>query len=117
MVKKSAANSTRQWAHTLSCRRLHLEFLSSESPLSSPGAAFFDCQSIGETYAHDDRLQHVERPSGHTYTFTRQPNDTTDIDVVVVRDGTNLKGRLLGLVLGTIGRRVLERAFGKAKPI
>ena len=44
--------------------------------------------------------------SGHTYTFTRQPNDTTDIDVVVVRDGKNLKGRLLGFVLGTIGRRV-----------
>jgi hypothetical protein len=49
--------------------------------------------------------------SGHTYTFTRQPNVTTDIDVVVVREGKNLKGRVLGFVLGTIGRRVLERAF------
>jgi hypothetical protein len=35
----------------------------------------------------------------------------TDIDVVVVRDGKNLKGWVLGLVLGTIGRRVLEKAF------
>jgi hypothetical protein len=51
--------------------------------------------------------------SGHTYTFTRQPNGTTGIDAVVVRDGKNLRGRLLGLVLGTIGRRVLERAFEK----
>src|ERR1700726_1212507 len=49
--------------------------------------------------------------SGHTYTFTRQPNGTTDIDVVVVREGKNLKGWVLGLVLGTIGRRVLEKAF------
>ena len=49
--------------------------------------------------------------SGHTYTFRRQPNDTTDIDVVVIRDGKNLKGWLLGLVLGTIGRRVLDKAF------
>jgi hypothetical protein len=49
--------------------------------------------------------------SGHTYTFTRQPDGTTDIDVVVVREGKNLKGRVLGFVLGTIGRRVLERAF------
>jgi hypothetical protein len=49
--------------------------------------------------------------SGHTYTFTRQANGTTDIDVVVVRDGKNLKGRALGFVLGTIGRRVLEKAF------
>jgi hypothetical protein len=49
--------------------------------------------------------------SGHTYTFTRQPNGTTDIDVIVVRDGKNLKGWVLGFVLGTIGRSVLERAF------
>ena len=49
--------------------------------------------------------------SGHAYTFTRQPNGTTDIDVVVVREGKNLKGRLLGFVVGTIGRRVLEKAF------
>jgi hypothetical protein len=27
--------------------------------------------------------------SGHTYTFTRQPNGTTDIDVVIVREGKN----------------------------
>ena len=49
--------------------------------------------------------------SGHTYTFTRRPDGTTDIDVDVVREGKNLKGRVLGFVLGTIGRRVLERAF------
>jgi hypothetical protein len=49
--------------------------------------------------------------SGHTYTFTRQPNGTTDIDVVVVRDGKNLKGWLLGLVLGTVGKGVLVKAF------
>lgn len=49
--------------------------------------------------------------SGHTYTFTRQPNGKTAIDVVVVREGKNLRGRLLGLVLGTIGKRVLEKAF------
>jgi hypothetical protein len=49
--------------------------------------------------------------SGHTYSFTRRPNGTTDIDLVVVREGKNLRGRLLGLVLGTIGRRVLEKAF------
>lgn len=49
--------------------------------------------------------------SGHTYTFTRRPDGKTDIDAVVVRDGKNLKGRVLGFVLGTVGRRVLERAF------
>ncbi|MET4476648.1 hypothetical protein [Bradyrhizobium sp. F1.13.3] len=49
--------------------------------------------------------------SGHTYTFRRRRDGMTDIDVVVVREGRNLKGRILGLVLGTMGRRVLERAF------
>jgi hypothetical protein len=49
--------------------------------------------------------------SGHTYSFTRQPDGTTDIDVIVVREGKNLKGRVLGFVLGTVGKRVLDRAF------
>ena len=49
--------------------------------------------------------------SGHTYTFSRRLDGTTDIDVVVVRNGKNLKGLVLGFVLGTIGRRVLEKAF------
>jgi hypothetical protein len=49
--------------------------------------------------------------SGHTYTFIRNPNGTTDIDVVVVREGKNLRGRMLGFVLRTIGRNVLETAF------
>jgi hypothetical protein len=52
--------------------------------------------------------------SGHTYTFQRRPDGLTDIDVVVVRDGKTLKGRLLGLVLGTIGKGVLEKAFANS---
>ncbi|ADB50596.1 hypothetical protein [Conexibacter woesei] len=45
--------------------------------------------------------------SGHTYTFTRQPDGTTEVDVVVVRDGKNVKGRALGLLLSVAGKRVL----------
>jgi hypothetical protein len=51
--------------------------------------------------------------SGHTYTFTRQPNGTTDVDVVVVREGKNIKGRLLGIVLGIFGKRVLGKELEK----
>ena len=51
--------------------------------------------------------------SGHTYTFTRKPDGTTDVDVVVVREGKNLKGRLLGVVVGTVGKGMLEKAFRK----
>ena len=35
----------------------------------------------------------------------------TDIDVVVVRDGKNIIGWVLGFVLGTIGKGVLRKAF------
>jgi len=49
--------------------------------------------------------------SGHTYTLTRQPDGTTDVDVVVVREGKNLKGRAIGLGLGVIGKRFLGKAF------
>jgi hypothetical protein len=49
--------------------------------------------------------------SGHSYNFTRRPDGLTEIDVVVVRDGKDLKGRLLGLVVGTVGKGVLEKAF------
>jgi hypothetical protein len=52
--------------------------------------------------------------SGHSYTFTRRLDGRTDIDVVVVREGKNLKGWLLGLVLATVGRSVLEKAFEKS---
>jgi hypothetical protein len=49
--------------------------------------------------------------SGHTYTFSRRPDGRTDVDAVVVREGKNLKGRALGFVVGTIGKRVLTKAF------
>ena len=51
--------------------------------------------------------------SGHVYTFTRRPDGKTDVDAVVVRDGKNLKGWALGLVLGTVGKSVLRTAFDK----
>lgn len=49
--------------------------------------------------------------SGHTYTFARWADGTTDIDLAVVRDGKNLRGWIIGFVLGTVGSGVLERAF------
>ncbi|MFX0579199.1 hypothetical protein [Nocardia nepalensis] len=51
--------------------------------------------------------------SGHTYTFTRRPDGMTDVDVVIVREGKNLKGRVLEVVVGTVGKRVLKQALDK----
>jgi hypothetical protein len=51
--------------------------------------------------------------SGHTYAFTRKPDGTTDVDVVVVRDGKNLKGHAVGALLAVVGKRVLGKELGK----
>jgi hypothetical protein len=51
--------------------------------------------------------------SGHTYTLTRRPDGTTDVDLVVVREGKNFKGRVLGAMLAIVGKRVLGKAFEK----
>jgi hypothetical protein len=53
-------------------------------------------------------------PSGYTYTLTPQSDGTTDVDVVIVREGKNLKGRVLSSVLGTIGKRSLGKAFSNS---
>ena len=49
--------------------------------------------------------------SRHTYRLMHLPEGTTVVDTVVVREGKNLKGRLLGLVLGSIGEGKLRQAF------
>ncbi len=49
--------------------------------------------------------------SGYVYTLKARADGATEIDVVIVRDGKNLKGRLLGLVFALFGKRVLGKAF------
>jgi len=49
--------------------------------------------------------------SGHTYTFDRRADGTTGIDVVVVREGKNLKGKVIGALLPLIGKRFFSRGF------
>jgi hypothetical protein len=52
--------------------------------------------------------------SGHTYTFERRPDGTTGIDVVVVREGKNAKGKVLGAVVSLAGKRFLTGGFIKS---
>jgi hypothetical protein len=49
--------------------------------------------------------------SGHTYTLTPRPDGKTDVDALVVREGKNLKGRALAIVLAMFGRQVLGKAL------
>ena len=52
--------------------------------------------------------------SGHTYTLTPRPDGTTDVDAVIVREGKNLKGRMLAVLLSTGGKRVLAKALASS---
>ncbi len=49
--------------------------------------------------------------SRHIYTFKSQQDGTTDISVLVVRQGKNLRGRLFAGLLGIVGTRVFGKAF------
>jgi hypothetical protein len=49
--------------------------------------------------------------SSHIYTLTPQPDGTTEVDLVSVRDGKNFKGRAIGVVLSTVGKSKLKNAF------
>lgn len=47
--------------------------------------------------------------SGFTYTLKPNPDGTTDVDVVVVREGKNLKGKVIEALAGVLGKRVLQK--------
>ncbi len=49
--------------------------------------------------------------SGHTYTISRNADGLTVLDAVVVRQGKNLKGRIVGLLLGTVAKGQLDKAL------
>ena len=51
--------------------------------------------------------------SGHTYTFTRRPDGTTEVDYMAVREGKNLRGRMLAMVVGIVGKRMVQNGFRK----
>ena len=49
--------------------------------------------------------------SGYTDTFRSSPDGQTDVNVVIVRQGKNPKGRFLAPVLRSIGKGVLKKSF------
>jgi hypothetical protein len=49
--------------------------------------------------------------SGYKYTLTPQPDGTTDVDVVIVREGKNFRGLVLSAMLGTVAKGILRKAF------
>jgi len=56
--------------------------------------------SIRKIWPHRRRVepQKSRNKSGNTYTLRRLSDGSTEIDVVIVREGMNLNGRLLGFV-------------------
>ena len=56
--------------------------------------------------------------SSHTYAFSSAPDGKTVVDYTVVRDGKTVKGKLLGVVVDTVGKGKLKKAFdGTVKAI
>lgn len=51
--------------------------------------------------------------SGHAYAFSRRPDGTTEVDVTIVREGKNFRGKVLAALLSSGGKRVLEKQFGQ----
>ena len=49
--------------------------------------------------------------SGYVYTFKKLDDGMNDVDVVITREGRALKSRFLALVLGSIGKSVVAKAF------
>jgi len=52
-----------------------------------------------------------EGRSGYTYTLTRQPDGRTSVDVMMIREGKNTRGRMLEILLETVGKRSLARSL------
>ncbi len=51
--------------------------------------------------------------SGHVYTLERRSDGRTAVGLVNVREGKNDKGRALGLLLGTVGKRTLAHQLSE----
>ena len=51
--------------------------------------------------------------STHTYTVTTRPDGKTDVDVVIVRHGKNVKGHALAGAFALVGKRVLGKPFSQ----
>jgi hypothetical protein len=51
--------------------------------------------------------------STHTYTLTPRPDGGTDIDLVVVRHGKNLKGHVFAAAFTVIGKSFLGKGLSK----
>jgi hypothetical protein len=49
--------------------------------------------------------------SGHTYTFTPEPDEGCRVDVTVVRDGKGVRGWLIERIVALGGQRVLGKAL------
>lgn len=49
------------------------------------------------------------RGSGHHYTLTQNTDGSTSVHAVIVRNGINLKGRLIGALLAPLGRSFISK--------
>ena len=51
--------------------------------------------------------------SGYTYILTANTDGTTNVDVVIVREGRNLKGRFFAAVFKIVGKKLYTKSLGQ----
>jgi hypothetical protein len=49
--------------------------------------------------------------SGHTYDLVPTDDGGTDVEYTIVREGKNVRGKLIGALVGVGGKRLLGRTF------
>ncbi|MUL47518.1 hypothetical protein FZI85_13260 [Mycobacterium sp. CBMA293] len=52
--------------------------------------------------------------SGYVYTLTQQGDGTTHVDLEIVREGKNVKGKALSWALGSVAKGSLRKAFNRS---
>jgi hypothetical protein len=71
----------------------------------------YDWSSPGRPVAKTIDSNMFGGASGYRYTLMQQPNGMTDVDVVIVREGKNIRGSVLSALLATVAKGSLRKAF------
>src|SRR3954453_16769893 len=98
-------------SHPLSKERAWQRSTSSRPPPRRPSSSLPRSPTSGRAARTSlkQRSNAWANTASHTYALKRQTDGATHVE----REGKNLKGRFLGIVLGTVGKGRLESAFGK----
>jgi hypothetical protein len=74
----------------------------------------YDWSDLNRVVLHTTDSNTWANSSTHTYTLSTRPDGQTDVDVVIVRHGKNLKGHVLAGLFSLVGTSVVGKPFSKS---